>query len=84
MINRSRYVIWDGEFLFAPLPKRSKNSRRVIIKIVDALHDKHVVNLHNPSAKKSHNASGGHNQLEVWHDKSLGGELNGPTVWVCG
>ena len=75
MINRSRKVFWDGEFLFAPLPKVGKNARRMVIKVVDPLRNNHVIHANEPCTKKTHQARTRHNEIQVWHDKRLGGAL---------
>lgn len=82
MINGSRYIVWEGDLLlFIGRPQRRNTVRSKTIEVVNPFHHHAVVDVHKPSANKSTSTRSRNNELEVRHDKSLGGELEGVAVW---
>lgn len=78
IIHSSR-DIWIGDLLFRP--HSGKATRRMVIQVINIPDDHTIIYVYKPSAKESSSAGSGHNHSEMGHDKSLGGELYGPSIW---
>jgi hypothetical protein len=64
-----------------PLPHGGKIARRMVIEVIDPSDDQAVIDADEPSPEKSSRSSSGNNHLEMRQDKSLGGELQGLSIW---
>jgi len=82
MINgSSKITVRVRESLRKLLPIRGKITRRMIIEVINIPDDHTIIYVYKPLAKKPSSAGPGDNHSEMGYDKSLGGELKGPSIW---
>lgn len=82
MIDGSRAAVRKrGELLFIPAPNLGEIARCVQIKVIDVTHQHTVINLDEPPVQEPPGTCSGDEHLEVWYGESLGGELEGPSIW---
>ena len=83
MINGRRGIPIEGG-LFYPAPNGGKITRRMVIQVTDATDDHAGIHVSKPSVEKAPNARTRDNHFQVGHDKSLGGEHAGHSIWGGG